>query len=495
MTTLHNDHTTTVDLLGRATLRKLLFQQICKPKELPLVFGVHGDWGAGKSSFLLQLRKELDETTPETEHVVTIWFEAWRYQHETAPVIALLQEVRQQLSTHAKVWDKAKTIGAGVLDGVLTNFGAILKAVSVGAIELDYKGLRGGMEARAQERGEEALTTDRVRHLLEEAIGGVLKTITDKPETNRLVIFIDDLDRCEPDAVFRMLQSIKVYLSLKNCVFVLGINQQAIIEALARHYGAKSEEEFRRYAARASSYIEKICGNVYSLPPPAAVEDIFVNQWVKPLPEVLLGGALDSALKVGGVWVTCLPPNPRRLKMLANSLARAWSRYADSEEWKTSDGNDVHRTRLIRALVCVTYCFQFHHAWFLNWRSAVEAGLQLMDQWLGRSTELSAAGRQKFERDYCLHHPEPRLGHTADESLHVPDRADPGYFWIAPLYRLTQESRSAAPAAPTPAPSAGLGAGPEEVLPPSGAGIGAGTAPGTLSPRVQAFELAFRHVY
>ncbi|MES2885690.1 MAG: P-loop NTPase fold protein [Pseudomonadota bacterium] len=109
MSNLHNDHPATIDLLNRDRLKALLFDQISKPDKLPLVFGVHGDWGAGKTSFLQQLQTDLDNEV-KAPHVVTVWFEAWRYQHESAPVIALLQEIRQQLSTHKKLLSKVSTL-------------------------------------------------------------------------------------------------------------------------------------------------------------------------------------------------------------------------------------------------------------------------------------------------------------------------------------------------------------------------------------------------
>ena len=51
---LHNDEPTLVDTLGRAGLVKTIGDDvaICDP---PQVFGIHGDWGAGKSSFLHQV--------------------------------------------------------------------------------------------------------------------------------------------------------------------------------------------------------------------------------------------------------------------------------------------------------------------------------------------------------------------------------------------------------------------------------------------------------
>ena len=85
--------------------------------QTPQVFGIHGDWGSGKTSFARQLQfnlggdpdpgcdrpvslKPLNEpaTTLYQGEIVTVWFEAWRYQNEPVPVVALLQEMCRQLS-------------------------------------------------------------------------------------------------------------------------------------------------------------------------------------------------------------------------------------------------------------------------------------------------------------------------------------------------------------------------------------------------------------
>ena len=78
----------------------------------PQVIGVHGDWGSGKTSFLLQLQWRLTGECPQLpkerrlgmskperpyDNVTVVWFEAWRYQYEAVPIVALLQEIRSQL--------------------------------------------------------------------------------------------------------------------------------------------------------------------------------------------------------------------------------------------------------------------------------------------------------------------------------------------------------------------------------------------------------------
>ncbi len=119
---LHNDEPTLNDRLDRLGLVKEVGDAIahCTP---PQAFGVHGDWGLGKTSFLQQVqwyltgdcrqqrkgeieKVKLDEQLPNgahKDHISVVWFEAWRYQHEKAPIVALLQEMRSQLGWYDKL--------------------------------------------------------------------------------------------------------------------------------------------------------------------------------------------------------------------------------------------------------------------------------------------------------------------------------------------------------------------------------------------------------
>src|SRR4051794_28821452 len=103
----HNDEPTMVDCLNRYPLVREVGDTIrrCAP---PHVLGVHGDWGAGKTSFMHQLhwylvgecpqqseleKSELDLSSQWSDwkpdpNITVIWFEAWRYQSEKVPVVA-----------------------------------------------------------------------------------------------------------------------------------------------------------------------------------------------------------------------------------------------------------------------------------------------------------------------------------------------------------------------------------------------------------------------
>ncbi len=51
-------------------------------------------------------------------------------------------------------------------------------------------------------------------------------------EEGRLVVFIDDLDRCLPEGAITVLESLKLFLDRSQCVFVIGVDQAALTEAI-----------------------------------------------------------------------------------------------------------------------------------------------------------------------------------------------------------------------------------------------------------------------
>lgn len=60
------------------------------PVEQSLVVGVFGEWGSGKSSLLHAVKQDFEQQQDETAPVLTVFFNAWRYEKEPHLIVPLL---------------------------------------------------------------------------------------------------------------------------------------------------------------------------------------------------------------------------------------------------------------------------------------------------------------------------------------------------------------------------------------------------------------------
>jgi len=172
-----------------------------------------------------------------------------------------------------------------------------------------------------------ALPTNTIRDLLDKNLKDLLDGVTEKsePKTQRVVVIIDDLDRCQPMVAYKLLEGIKIFLNIESCIFLLGINREEIERSIAigltEESGGDPTQASEKYV-RSQEYLEKLCGHIWPLP-------FLQNQQCIAYLDHLLQeiGDFDASLReqIKEVYTDfgderILPANPRRIKALANCM-------------------------------------------------------------------------------------------------------------------------------------------------------------------------------
>jgi len=378
------------DLLRREQLLNQVVGAI-QNCQMPIVFGIHGDWGQGKTSFMLQARAALE--IPNCEYPCkVVWFEAWRYQNESAPVIALLQEIRRELGALALAKGGIEKLTSVTIRGALLSIEEVTKAIGFQASKVEQAG-----REWEKERLVEQLSADQIRNLLDSAISAVLESLDTSHAAGspRLVVMIDDLDRCERGAAFRLLEGLKLYLNLNHCVFVIGMNKRIVEDAIACEF-SKEMRERTPDTMRAAAYMEKICQTIWNLPSvsdPAA----FLRCHLLALPEPVQN-AIFYVTRIDQP----LPPNPRRLKALANAILVLHHRIWNDQSFPL-EGEGLQEARALVFMAFLTQgapdlyrLWQFYGVSFFqtvwNWVTADLIALKYDDKFQATAMAMATSG-------------------------------------------------------------------------------------------------------
>lgn len=370
----HNDDPTLIDGFANQDFIKEICSLIsnCTP---PKGIGINGYWGTGKTSTLLQIYYQLtgkypygDKPTdspilePSDVSIMPIWFEAWRYQHEGQPIVALLNEIRHQMGLWTKFQEKAGKLAGVALLGTISVFDEVIKVASGGVVKPELGKMQAIGNAWEAERFQQALPGQTIRTLLQEAINNVLKSNKNK-KNKKLAIFIDDLDRCEPSVALRLMEGIKVYLNLNNCVVIFGMDQRQVERALVKALDLTDQDKVDGKAEHyAREYLEKICQDIIHLPLADMPKKSF---YLMALLEAIIADTnkqhfLNEIRQITNRY-DCLPANPRKMKALANRIAsilRQIGQTTRGELFNVSQEQErISRDAALCLIIAILYCF------------------------------------------------------------------------------------------------------------------------------------------
>lgn len=204
------------------------------------LIAIYGEWGIGKSCLMQTIYKELDKNKFET-----IWFDTWKYEKDENLAYSLFKFIGKD-----RFWNKFLSAGENILDNAYGIFKSLAKGIEINLGVLNLK--PGDALDEAENKDKEIIEKAEKKKCLWEKIDefeGVFKDINFS--NKKLVVFLDDLDRCESENIVTLLSAIKLMLSInKNIIFIIGIDKKAVTLALQNKYNNDYN--------KADEYLEKI---------------------------------------------------------------------------------------------------------------------------------------------------------------------------------------------------------------------------------------------
>jgi hypothetical protein len=240
------------------------------------------------------VRENLRRTNPG---LPVIWFNTWQYSQfdlgDDLPISLISHVIREIGSEEDKGFAKSVRW-------------LLSKAPKVAAIAaLGKKG--GEAVEELTKTGDELDPTFQITSLRKKLEELVTKKCADNQE-DRLVVFVDDLDRLKPEKAVELLEVLKLFLDVPHCVFLLACDYQVVLQGVKAKFGVETEGK---------SFFDKIIQLPFSMPvglynTGKYIENLLQRIGVEFTKEDLTLYVDLVTYSVGG--------NPRSLKRLFNSM-------------------------------------------------------------------------------------------------------------------------------------------------------------------------------
>ena len=231
------------------------------------VFSLDGAWGSGKTTFVKKLEllinfysfyengekiennnyvsenTELSESSIKKLETIStsenykqikemirntnlnaIYFNAWEHDDETDPIISIIYEIVNKFD----LLDSTKRIGSG---NFIDNLKSLVSLLTLGSINLGTLIEEIDIASSVRLKGE-------IKNALSETLNDIINE-----NCQKLVIFIDELDRCKPDYAINLLEKINHYVNDDRVIIVLSTNIKELIHTISAKYGNEFSAE------------------------------------------------------------------------------------------------------------------------------------------------------------------------------------------------------------------------------------------------------------
>lgn len=296
--------------------------------DTPMTVAVQGDWGSGKTSFMMLIREELEDK------VLPVWFNTWQFSQfnlgDRLPLL-LVSRLTASLGLKGVQADSIKS-SLRTLGGVLFRVGLSAASTMTG---LDVAGAAESAMSSGEEDVTEAISTLKTR--FQDCVKQALK----EQKKDRVVIFVDDLDRLEPARAVELLEVLKLFLDCDRCVFLLAIDYSVVSQGIRQKYGESLDRDKGR------SFFDKIIQVPFKMP----VAHYDIEKFVRAAMEQMHLPVADAAPYVSLIR-TSIGYNPRGIKRLLNAFLLL--QRIHSGEHLDQD----HEKRLLFAVLCLQLSYE-----------------------------------------------------------------------------------------------------------------------------------------
>ncbi|MDR2869553.1 MAG: KAP family NTPase [Deferribacteraceae bacterium] len=290
--------------LGKYAIALAEFTRDC---QTPMTIALQGDWGSGKTSLMNLIKAELQDK------YTIVWFNTWQYsqfgmQNELSlNLISCFMDKLGTAQNDKEIVNRLKqglSLAGSAALGFMSGLGGVVGGAALAASKV--------ADALTEPNNNNGYDASKDIAALKEKLQEQVNAALAKGDSNsRIVVFIDDLDRLEPAKAVELLESFKLFLDLRGCVFILACDYQVVSLGLKAKLGADIHE------LKGKSFFDKIIQLPFKMP----VTQYDVDKYISNLLSTININATEAEIDLYSELIEhSIGFNPRNLKRVFNCL-------------------------------------------------------------------------------------------------------------------------------------------------------------------------------
>lgn len=312
------------DALKRKSFGEALVNLVTRSNDA-LVISLDGKWGEGKTTFVKMWRGLLSEAG-----VPSIYIDAFENDHIDDAFISIASAITSYIESHAEDGDKAdfkekaKRIGVQLLSwsakvGIKAATLGVVKEADIDALADIKNDIAAGASGVIADFIKERLSSHAKDVELVQSFKTLLSELPSRisdNKSNRLIVIIDELDRCKPSFSVEILEKIKHLFSVPNVAFVLVMHKEQLEEAIKCVYGNNID---------AHTYLQKFINLETSIP--KRTNDRYSNDLTVYSRRLLQLHEIETWGDHGNI-IDCLDPLAQHFDLSLRQLEKVYTNLA-----------------------------------------------------------------------------------------------------------------------------------------------------------------------
>lgn len=188
----------------------------------PFTIGIYGEWGRGKTSLLNFLMREI-EVNKKSSNTINIFYDAWKFENDNKPLLSLLNVIEKNIK---KVrFEHDEDLILSILEYIKytkTAVSNISDESKMDVADIEYENIDGDINRH--------IINQSTYFEIYELLRGLEKIL--EKEKFRIIVYIDNLDKCKSQNTFKIFESINLILDLKGFSFIFAADRNILETSL-----------------------------------------------------------------------------------------------------------------------------------------------------------------------------------------------------------------------------------------------------------------------